>query len=928
MEIKRNQNYLQGNLYQFRLRYTFDNNEKSVWSPISKLVLPKSNVTSLGQQLEMSQSISNAIKLTFDTQDEEVIAIEIAVRLGNLGQWALVDKINKYDQDWNILVASNITYEYLFYNDKVTFGLDQDDCARPFDYVPQVAECTELINENQLVDANITEGYDNIDTNVTTYYNLSSTEDLDGKIQEHSIENNFQQGTTLITFGAVDVGSITKATASVPDQSINVVAQAYCSEGENVIDVVDTIYEIMSAQQQLPVERISNYTIKITNPYYQNNSMYVTAVTSTVTNTVPSYKYGKTHRFGIVYYDRLLRCGAVNEVPSVFVPYYNEHFAGQFFPTNRSHNKVDIGYEIRHLPPVWAKYWQWAYAENYGLWEQFTVELESKDNDGEYCYIPFNKCIRDFNTKISESSIQEWVFEKGDRIRLIGRVGYDNYSIRYEGTVRDYEILASNVDDGTLKVRYDSEVMLGSLLFEVYRKPLTFPEGVGEQHFEIGELNPVLSPYTNDRSHGHINPNHVNQRVVNGSNEFPAIGWIDAHDSYIKVRTFYRTVGGIVTEYIKFPAQTINFSDYFDSKVHNRGRINVVDVNARRVKLPDAFRWSGEYVQQSRFNNLSRFDYADFDFVTEKYGAITRLKQVGEVLQCRQQYRSTSIYVGRVELRQSAINEQGFVAVSERLLGTRYVSKEKWGCVNPESEVQSGQISYYFDLNNGAIIADGYNKPQPISDLGLRNYVRSLAETLKGKKNVRVVGEYDRNDLLWYTFTADDFTPVTLVWKEGWKCFVELPDVDCYSCIGDTFLAFKDGKVYKMNTGAYNTWFGEFKPSVVNVVFNANPDQNKIFRRLRIHSDSMWTAGAYGDLLIQPSPTFAQGMQTKMPIIGLTDEEGMYYGDVPRNAGFPPTLQRWVNGEPMRGTAMRVRLTNAETKQVSLFSVGCVEQPT
>lgn len=923
-------NLLRDKLYQFRLRYTFDGNEKTVWTPISKVPLPIT-VVSESYTYEPSEDIMcNEIEIKFNTQDPEITAIDIAVRVGNDGQWALIDTIQKYDQNWDILVASNIEYIYVWKNDTILYALDQEDCARPFDYVPQVAECAEVVEENQLVFANFTEGYDNagVDCQLSVQRSpVTGYEDVQRPTTEYTDD------TIIIQFYEIPVYSTAKVYVNemYTDNSgtetlvreINV--EEYRDSIKSDIEVVQSLANKLVERNVPAVATGMTLTMPISD--LENYRYDAVAYVSVWYQVHKSYKHGRKEKFKIVYYDGAMRSGFANGDIEVITPSINELHGGIEIPAGNTFDKLDIAYKLNSVPPKWAKYWQFIKAEYYDNYLLMAVDEYS--NKDEFSYIKFNGAIERFNTRFKTSQISEWVYEKGDRLKVIGYAevnkSFNSYNIFKDAV--DLPIVEYNVDTKEFVTDVNTlfEKENRRYLIEVSRPILSLPENSGNlTYFEIGEINPILNAYTDDRSHGHINPLYTNQVVINGSNSLSASGYIEAHDAYVKRRAVPISTDVIWT----VPVVDSSFSDFYKSDVHNKGRINVVDANARRVKLTSGLRWGGSLVQQSRINNLSRFDYADFDYVTEKYGAITRLKQVGEVLQCRQQYRSTSIYVGRVELRQSAINEQGFVAVSERLLGTRYVSKEKWGCVNPESEVQSGQISYYFDLNNGAIIADGYNKPQPISDMGLRNYVRSLAETLKGKSNVRVVGEYDRNDLLWYTFTADDFTPVTLVWKEGWKCFVELPEVDCYSCIGDTFLAFKDGKVYKMNTGAYNTWFGEFKPSVVNVVFNANPDQNKIFRRLRIHSDSLWTAGAYGDLLIQPSPTFAQGMQTKMPIIGLTDEEGMCYGDVPRNAGFPPTLQRWVNGEPMRGTSMRVRLTNAETKQVSLFSVGCVEQPT
>ncbi len=933
-------NYLYGKLYQFRLRYIFDDFEKTVWSPISKVPLPIPVVGSDFRYDSNTELVSNTIIIKFNTQDEEITAIEIAVREGNDGEWALIDTITKYDQDFNVLVESNIEYTYEWQNDKVLFALDQEDTNRLFDYVPQVTECTELINENQLVDANYIEGYDNVDIDVELNYSLTPnvegygvpTQPVIGGTEEH----------ITVTFMAIPIYSTSSVLAYTYSSSPGAIytAKVYRSESMSEEDVVQQlVYLFLLEGFQV------SYVAPLTIQFYQAGVDFAKVVS--LLKSIKSFKYGKEAKFGIVYYDRALRSGDTNKAGGCVIPYLSELFgedeilSDQIFPT------VTISSIIRNIPPAWAKYWQWVKTEDYHVYTQFLINDWTTDDD--YTLLKFNLSIENFNTELPESIIKEWVFEKGDRVRIIGYSEVETNSLHIISDVRDYPILAYIDDPKEFKITRDELFADGFedklWLIEVYRRPFTFPQdGIGEQYFEIGELNPVLNPYTTSRAHGLLYPDPHNtgqnteQIVANGISISPCFSDIDCGDTYIKRRAFTSTT---IDEFYSYPVEASNFDDYYESDVHNKGRINVVDANARRVKLPTGLRWGGSYITQSRINNLSRFIFADFDSVTEKYGEITRLKQIGEVLNARQEYRSTSIYVGRVELRQSAIDEQGFIAQSTNLLGTRYVSKEKWGCINPESEVQNGQISFYFDILNGAIVADGYNKPVPISDLGLKTYVKELSSNLLSNyKNIAVIGGFDsKNDFLFYNFQAEPKLTgadinISLIFKEGWRCFVVLEDStltppELFASIGQTFVSFLKGQMYIHNTGSPNTFYGKFQPESIKLVFNQNPETNKIYRRLRINADtSNWKCPEYGDIVVKKSPTFPLGMQTKIPQINLRDEEGFLFVDIPNNAGFPATLKNWINGEPMRGQALTVTLKNSEPGESNLYSVSLIQQPT
>lgn len=926
-------NYLYGKLYQFRLRYIFDDFEKTVWSPISKVPLPIPVVGSDFRYDSNTELVSNTIIIKFNTQDEEITAIEIAVREGNDGEWALIDTITKYDQDFNILVESNIEYTYEWQNDKVLFALDQEDTNRLFDYVPQVTECTELINENQLVDANYIEGYDNIDTDVWFGFEMNNNDTGYG-IALPPIITYLEGGDIHITFQEIPVRSTTTIILNGPTDDDDYLARKYRAESDTEQDVIQSL---VSQLQDDGIDVIQSGDLEIT--LFLDIVYILTATVRSSLTSITSYKLGKEAKFGIVYYDRALRSGSTNKAGAIYIPTAGVLLGGQVIEYNAILPNISILYKINHVPPVWAKYWQWVKTEDYHVYTQFVVNEWTTDDN--YTLLKFNSAIENFNTAFPESFIKEWVYEKGDRLRIIGYNPLNTYNLNIIREVKDYPILAYIEDSKEFKIAREEifveEFDTTQWLIEVYRRPLTFPqEGIGEQYFEIGELNPILNPYTASRSHGHINSEYTDQEVAQNINITHAFGFIEAGDSYVRRRAL-----SSITGIHSYPVEASNFDDYYESDVHNKGRINVVDANARRVKLPTGLRWGGSYITQSRINNLSRFLFADFDTVTEKYGEITRLKQIGEVLNARQEYRSTSIYVGRVELRQSAIDEQGFIAQSTNLLGTRYVSKEKWGCINPESEVQNGQISFYYDILNGAIVADGYNKPVPISDMGLKTYVKELSSNLLSNyKNIAVIGGFDsKNDFLFYNFQAEPKLTgadinISLIFKEGWRCFVVLEDStltppELFASIGQTFVSFLKGQLYIHNTGSPNTFYGKFQPESIKLVFNQNPETNKIYRRLRINADTAnWKCPEYGDIVVKKSPTFPLGMQTKIPQINLRDEEGFLFVDIPNNAGFPATLKNWINGEPMRGQALTVTLKNSEPGESNLYSVSLIQQPT
>ena len=159
-------NKLRDNLWQSKYQYIYTDNEKSVWSDTSDIPYPSVSELLNGTYDGLPQS-DNALDITIDTGTEQVKIINIAVRIGNTGQWVQVHKIHKYNEDGNSIVNSNISYLYRFYNNDVGEPLDQELLARPYDAVPQIAGSQEVIEKTRVAYAKYTEGYDNIDIDVS-----------------------------------------------------------------------------------------------------------------------------------------------------------------------------------------------------------------------------------------------------------------------------------------------------------------------------------------------------------------------------------------------------------------------------------------------------------------------------------------------------------------------------------------------------------------------------------------------------------------------------------------------------------------------------------------------------------------------------------------------------------------------------------------
>jgi hypothetical protein len=149
-------NNLYKKFFQFRYRFVYDDNEKSVWSAISKMPIPEN---SIDDGSNTQGGFQNAITITVNTGDINVVKIEIAGRVNIESEWSdffLIDTLDKKRDN----IFDNLSYNYIFKNDSVYVPVDIQESNLLFDYVPDEANALELANGNTLVVGGLKDGYD------------------------------------------------------------------------------------------------------------------------------------------------------------------------------------------------------------------------------------------------------------------------------------------------------------------------------------------------------------------------------------------------------------------------------------------------------------------------------------------------------------------------------------------------------------------------------------------------------------------------------------------------------------------------------------------------------------------------------------------------------------------------------------------------
>src|ERR1044072_433439 len=145
-------------LFRFKIRWVFDDKDKSVTSSQSEMPLP---YQAFDQDIDSDPTKNCRIAITYQTGPSNVKKIEIlaANSLGIvMSDWYLIASIDKAV----FSIPNNEIATFLFYNDRAYTYIDVEESNQIFDYVPIATGAQCLLNGNVLDYANITEGYPNL----------------------------------------------------------------------------------------------------------------------------------------------------------------------------------------------------------------------------------------------------------------------------------------------------------------------------------------------------------------------------------------------------------------------------------------------------------------------------------------------------------------------------------------------------------------------------------------------------------------------------------------------------------------------------------------------------------------------------------------------------------------------------------------------
>lgn len=668
--------------------------------------------------------------------------------------------------------------------------------------------------------------------------------------------------------------------------------------------------------------------LKIGGSFYNNTNHYLATLLTVLVNiffNTNAFKRGWDGALGLVYYDRGLRSGATNtgEKLGLHINFYTEPDANGNIPNT---GQASVSWKIKHLPPDWATHYQWVRTKNMQAsnYLQFlankvayTTKIDSTSaSNTSYSlgtYVRVNLDNIQLYYDQNASSLVSYTWTVGDRIRFI-RDSNGNYFKSY----LDFEI--ANFDPASNELFFLKEFALPEIFagafFEIYTPR---PSTLEKIYFEFGETFRVLRnaqgiPYHEGLTTDQNPSNPVNQ---------PATGTFRNGDAWYRIRIIPYTPSSTIVVDTAELIEDPSISDFYLSNDQSIGRINIEDRNAAEIHREKSMRWSLDYIQNTKINDLSWFQASDEITLQKGDGAVNKLQVAGRNVLAIQPSHVSTLYIYESQfLDASGVPN---IIKSNSFIGTVNPLKTLVGTINPESIKEWEGEVYGYDPIKGVVWRYAQDGIDIISDYKLISFFVSKTKEIQGQ-NVRAFGYIDpASQEYGLTFTGNNPQTIIFCDQEGSKRWTSPMSFlgENYSYSGMDVVAFKNGGLWIQGINPIrNNFFGQQYVSKITIVSNKDSNLLRDFIDMVVDGSDVWWCPDSGDIAIPASSAYPQGMSSRLLKNKFRRVGTDWYSPFMKDLNTPNKLNPLINGRDLTGHVIKVTLTNDSTEEVSLKSVG------
>ena len=728
-------NQLFGNLFQFRYRYVFYDNEVSAWSPISDIV-PSSFDNKNESQTNLTPGQNNHLKISVKNSSGIVKKIEIAGRRckdlgiisrGNRGPYSLVATLDNDFSAWQL--NNNSEQQITFYNDQAYPVVQAGEGERLFDAVPRSAHTQTILGNNRLAYGNYTEAFDvpKVSLKVNPQYGYNSAGLYGGSTYTNPVTS--QLGETVSSF------------KSGAYHSFGIVY--YDEKGRCSTVLTD---DTSKCYVKFPTERTQD--INPTLPNYSSTTSDIPAgvidfdITGAVTmkweihHRAPSW--AKYYRW---FYSR-------NNTVDEFVQF---RVLQAFTNLNDDTNDNRIFLSLRGLKGSDDSYITNAELDpnavpnpdisilDYEFTKGDRVRIITKGTQiGSSALAPPDTVLTDYiDARVSGF---EFYASNNPNIPIQDAIGENNLNL--DGSEDGWYLIIDQLLDtnGDPLANYSAASVtaappnndfLEQAVVEIYKPK---PDADEEEllYFEFSELYGIS--INGGRHQGPLSNNGGTTTIDDFGNVtygIPATGEFLFGDVYYKRRNMQMFSGFTDPERgaSEFYVEDYFLNDYTDSNHVSIGRANIYSSLYQQIDKEASITYSDVYQPATNFNGLSTFDYnlGNWEDYSRIYGTIQKLFYRETDIVMIQEDATYKIPVQR-DILLSA-DGQGTVGVSNKVLNPMIPFAGNYGISrNPESFVANGMVLYWTDIRRGAVLRLSGDGITPISDAKMHDYFRDKEE--------------------------------------------------------------------------------------------------------------------------------------------------------------------------------------------------------
>lgn len=952
-DTTRRVNNFRKTLCRFKYRWIYDNNETSVFSPISSVALPASI---LDDTFTSVITNNNVITVVLNSGGKNIKAMELAMSYVNgTNSWSDFMQVAVFDKA-ALGIADDIDYSYQFYNDGTYPYIDINESIQLYDYVPDRANAMDMPNGNVLLFGGITEGYNRTLTpnvvNVVSTVNAGGGGSAGGTLT--AVMNWTGGQATLnrlvswIFSGVPAVGTVINIQLRAADNTIQTVA-TYTTI---LADTPATIVSALKAATTTPVgypsviagtpSNPNEYLIYIGLGYipFSSSGVYgaitITAPAAALSaSSIATWKWSTERNIAIAYFDENGKTNGILYTGRITFPAYADTVGGDvLLPT--------INTKIYHVPPDWAYSYQF-YFNKEGTQYLYWASVEVITSETNFVYFEVSNFAVNQKKNPTTATNLSYSFKEGDRVRLIKAIGSttffnDTHDAPILGLVFEPTIGGTKMDGKTyIKIKKSAPFTNAlftpnnhAYLLEIYSPAQQTANDKNEVFYEFGRQYAILNPTTGTRVHA--------GQVSNQSTDYvtPAEFNFTEGDSYFRQRSIAQTESGIATFY----AQDRNFVDFYPSAVSSLdGRPNIIDVNARRTYNPVLVRFSQAYQADTNINGTNRFYPNNFDQYELGYGDIMRFKVRDRFVRVFQKYKVGSVPLFH-EIAKSGDSTN--LVVTDRLLNPINYYSGDVGIGTAVTSLASGDFADYFIDNYKGIICrvsnNGIDKLSEMYKLDSwsKLYMLERIDLLDGV-TYSIYGVFHNNR---YIIASEEIN----IYQDGVSGRVLVYHQDAFTfsfneknnsfepflsfhpemmvTIGTLLITWLAGQLYTHDSTTYNNFYGVQYDSTVTLVFNDVKNAKKVFQSITLIASAVW------DAPVISTSTNSYGTTKQASNLVTSDfdvEESEYHAALLKDTNSIGGIN---NGDDLRGNYLVVKLRAANASNlvtlnaVSVFMIN------